>query len=85
MNSIDSWIHFNPHILQQGRCSYYIDPKLSEEQREALNTELAEKDPIVERFKGIGEDKPYEALGYTSNWTVGICGETVPVNLVGKQ
>ncbi len=40
---------------------------------------------MVERLKGITEDKPYEALGYTSNWTVQICGETIPISLVGKQ
>jgi hypothetical protein len=57
---------------------------LSEEQKEALNAELAEKDPIVDRLKGISEDKPYEALGYSSNWTVSISGETVPVNQIGK-
>lgn len=33
MNSLDAWIHLNPHILNQGRCTYYIDPKLSEEQK----------------------------------------------------
>lgn len=46
-------MHLNPHILNQGRCTYYIDPKLSEEQKEALTTELAEKDPMVDRLKAI--------------------------------
>jgi hypothetical protein len=41
MNSLDSWVHLNPHILLQGRSSYYVDQKLSEEQKEALNAELA--------------------------------------------
>lgn len=59
MASLDSWVHLNSHILLQGRSTYYIDPKLSEEQKEALNTELAEKDPLVERFKSVTEDKPY--------------------------
>jgi hypothetical protein len=53
LNSPDSWVHLNPHILNQGRCTHYIDPKLSEEQKEALTTELAEKDPMVDRLKGI--------------------------------
>jgi hypothetical protein len=30
MNSPDNWVHLNPNILNQGRCSYYIDPKLTE-------------------------------------------------------
>lgn len=33
MNSLEAWIHLNPHILNQGRCTYYIDPKLSQEQK----------------------------------------------------
>ena len=41
MNSLDNWVHQNPNILLQGRCSYYIDPKIPEEQRETLNAELA--------------------------------------------
>jgi hypothetical protein len=40
---------------------------------------------VVERLKGIADDKPYEALGYTSNWSVSISGETIPVNQIGKQ
>jgi hypothetical protein len=71
---LEAWAHLNPNILLQGRSSYYIDPKLSEEQKEALNTELAEKDPIIERLKGINDDKPYEALGFTANWSVSIAG-----------
>jgi hypothetical protein len=59
MNSLENWAHLNPNILQQGRSSYYVDPKLSEEQKEALAAELAEKDPIIERLKGIADDKPY--------------------------
>ena len=85
MNSLENWVHLNPHILNQGRGSYYIDPKLSEEQKEALNAELGEKDPMVERLKGITEDKPNEALGYPSAWLNQIYGETVPINLVGRQ
>ena len=71
---MEAWAHLNPNILLQGRSSYYIDPKLSEEQKEALNTELAEKDPIIERLNGINDDKPYEALGFTANWSVSIAG-----------
>ena len=41
LGSLEAWVHLNPHILLQGRCSYYVDPKLSEEQKEALNAELA--------------------------------------------
>ena len=84
MNSLDNWVHLNPHIQLQGRCSTYIDPSLSEEQKEALTAELAEKDPPVERLKGVSEDKPFEAMGFTANWTCAIAGESVPVSQVGK-
>lgn len=83
--NLEAWVHLNPNILQQGRCSHFIDPKLSEEQKEALTAELAEKDPLLERLKGVAEDKPYEALGFTTNWSASISGETVPVNQIGKQ
>ena len=59
LNSLDAWVHLNAHILNQGRCSHYIDPKLPEEQKETLTAELGEKDPMVERLKGVSEDKPY--------------------------
>ena len=40
---------------------------------------------MVERLKGISEDKPCEAMGFTANWNNAIAGETVPVNQIGKQ
>lgn len=78
-------MHLNSHILSLGRCTYTVDHKLTEEQREALNAELAEKDPMVERLKAIGEDKPSESLGFTANWAVSMCGETTPVSQIGKD
>ena len=33
LNSLDSWVHLNAHILNQGRCTHYVDPKLPEEQK----------------------------------------------------
>ena len=53
MNALENWVHLNSHILNQGRASYFIDPKLSEEEKEALNTQLGETDPMVERLKGV--------------------------------
>jgi len=82
--SLDSWVHLNPNILGQGRCSHYIDPALSEEQKETLTAELAEKDPVIERLKGISEDKPCESLGFTANWSVVVAGESIPVSQIGK-
>ena len=80
MASLDNWSHYNPHILLQGRATYYFSPQITEDQRGELSAELEAKDPMVEILKGISDDKPYEALGYTANWTVQICGESIPVN-----
>ena len=85
LNSLEAWVHANPNILNLGRCAHYIDPSLSEEQKETATAELAEKDPVIERLKGIAEDKPYEAFGFTANWSSAIAGETVPVSQIGKQ
>jgi hypothetical protein len=40
-----------------GRSSYYIDPKIAEEQKEEQLAKLAETDPKIERLKAINEDK----------------------------
>lgn len=44
-------------LFQLGRCSHFVDPKTPEEQIEAKMAELAEKDPEVERLKGLTEEK----------------------------
>ena len=61
-----------------GRCSYYIDPATPEDQRETLEAELAEKDPIIERFRGITEDKLAEGhpFGIENIWQVRVAGNT---------
>jgi len=40
MNSLESWVHANSHILNQGRSTYYLDPKLTEEEKETLTGQL---------------------------------------------
>ena len=40
-----------------GRASYYVDPKLTEEQKEEYLAKLGENDPKIERLKAINEDK----------------------------
>jgi hypothetical protein len=29
--TLESWVHYNPHILNSGRVTHYIDPSLPEE------------------------------------------------------
>jgi len=31
LNSLENWCHFHPNILQSGRITHYINPKLNEE------------------------------------------------------
>lgn len=57
LSNLENWIHFNPNILKQGRASYYVDPKVPEDQREELLAKLTESDPKIERLKAINEDK----------------------------
>ena len=87
MGALESWLHYPANILHQGRTSYYIDPSLEGEERDNKVADLEAKDPMIERLKPISDDKPYENQGYTaaSNWVIQQCGETIPVNLIGKQ
>lgn len=57
LSNLENWLHFNPNILKQGRATYYVDPKVPEDQREELLAKLAESDPKIERLKAINEDK----------------------------
>ena len=50
-------VHLQSNILSLGRTSHWVDPQLPEEERDAKLAELAEKDPEVERLKGISEEK----------------------------
>jgi hypothetical protein len=40
--SLENWIHFNPNILVAGRITHYINPSLTEEEKEAQLTALLE-------------------------------------------
>lgn len=57
LSNLENWVHFNPYLLKQGRASYFIDPKLPEDQKEEYLAKLTEADPKVERLKAINEDK----------------------------
>lgn len=39
----------------------------------------------MDRFKSIAEDKPLEKLGYTTNWSTQIAGETQTISAYGKD
>lgn len=82
LKSLDSWVHLHPPLLGLGRSTHWVDPTLTEEQKEAVQNELNEKDPVIERLKGISDEKlptagpEDEAL----NWTVREVGDTMTYN-----
>jgi hypothetical protein len=57
MKSLEFWQHLQTGLLALGRTTYYIDPKLNEEEKETQLAELTEKDPEIERLRGITDEK----------------------------
>lgn len=57
LNSLESWAHSYQNILIAGRAEHE-PPNVPDEERDEAVTALEEKDPFIERLKGINEDKP---------------------------
>jgi radial spoke head protein 4A len=38
--NLENWVHFNPYILKQGRATYFVDPKIPEDQKEEYLAKL---------------------------------------------
>lgn len=82
LKSLEIWGHQHQAILSHGRVSHAIAPGAAdaEEQMAALN----EKEPAIERFKGINDDVPVSGLpagletGFS--WISKVCGDTQPYN-----
>lgn len=36
LSTAESWVHVNPAILRLGRVSYWVDPSLNEEAKQAV-------------------------------------------------
>lgn len=51
-----------PAILSLGRCSHWVSPTLTEEEKDAKLAELADKDPEIERLRGISEEKCFNFI-----------------------
>jgi hypothetical protein len=62
LSAFETWVHVNPYILKQGRITHYIPKNLKQEDAEELKSKLEDKDPNVERLKGISDDKREESL-----------------------
>jgi radial spoke head protein 4A len=56
LNNVENWVHHYQNILLAGRAEHEI-PNLPEEEVEEAVAALEEKDPFIERLKGINEDK----------------------------
>lgn len=91
LGNLENWIHINPYLLKMGRGNYYVDPKSTEEEKQALLAKLAETDPKIERLKAINEDKGkiyhkvgLQKFGLEGCWTSKVYGSTQLFNNVGK-
>lgn len=72
MNNLESWGYAYQNILLAGTAEHDVSHIVEEEREEAL-AQLEEKDPFIERLKGIGEDKKvYKELD--GGWTTKIVG-----------
>jgi hypothetical protein len=49
--------HLQTGLLALGRTTFYVEPNLNEEEKETKLAELADKDPELERLKGITDEK----------------------------
>ena len=72
-------------MLGTGRASHWVDPALGEEEKENKLAELADKDPEIERLKGISEERsPFWKEGDEEelpNWVIREVFKVIFVNL----
>lgn len=56
LNNIEGWCHKLQNILLAGRTEH-LPPNVPEDEKEDAIAKLEEKDPFIERLKGINDDK----------------------------
>ncbi len=78
LKSLESWSHQHAIILKAGRVSHIAPPELGEEERDEYLGKLADKDPVVDRFRAINEDGPFEGLEFS--WISKLVGDPQPYN-----
>jgi len=78
LKSLETWSHQHAVILKAGRVTHIAPTELSEEEREEYLGKLADKDPTVDRFRGINEDAPIE--GMETAWISKLIGDPQPYN-----
>ena len=59
LKSTEVWAHRHPIILNSGRCTHLAPAHMTEEEKEEFLATIAEKDPVVERYMALNEDKPW--------------------------
>lgn len=58
LKALESWVHKNPIILKQGRCTHFEPKGMEEEDLAAYMEKVAEEDPVKEPFTSIAENDP---------------------------
>lgn len=76
LKSLEGWGHQYPIIYNTasaGRCSHYVPPNISGDEKEEYTAKLAELEPGAERFRGLNEDTPMDGLEFS--WLVKVNGD----------
>lgn len=81
LSNLENWVHNYQNILLAGRAEHEA-PNVPEEELDEAMAALEEKDPLIERLKGINEDKPvFKEL--EGAWTVKLVGN--PQQYAGEE
>lgn len=73
MKNLENWVHNYQNILLAGRAEHQA-PDVPEDELGDAIAALEEKDPFIERLKGIAEDKPvYKEI--EGAWTTKLVGD----------
>jgi len=76
LKSLEIWGHRHSNILKAGRSSH-VDPIwIPEDERDGFMADLLEKDPVVDRYRGINEDQPLPGQGENPPWLSKVVGDT---------
>src|SRR5690348_16940210 len=62
--NLSNWVHHYPHILSQGRCTYFTPKKEDDEEEEEEEEEMIENGPKL--LTEISQDK---GIGNRDAWT----------------
>jgi len=79
LKSLEAWGHRHQIVLKAGRITHSEPLGMSEEDKEAHMTAVAESDSTVDRYRGINEDAPV-FTGMESSWTSKLVGDQQPYN-----